>query len=37
LSAQIVEFEFMPEFINPNFDDIKNADSYLDFAYIELF
>ncbi|MGI6538520.1 MAG: AraC family transcriptional regulator [Caldicoprobacterales bacterium] len=37
LSAQIVEFEFMPEFINPNFDDIKNAESYLDFAYIEPF
>ncbi len=36
-SAQIIEFEFMPEFINQNFREIQNAESFLDFAYIEPF
>lgn len=36
-SAQIFEFEFLPEFINQNFEDIRNAESFLDFAYIEPF
>jgi AraC-like DNA-binding protein/mannose-6-phosphate isomerase-like protein (cupin superfamily) len=35
--AEIYEFEFMPEFINQNFKDFKNAESFLDFAYIEPF
>lgn len=35
--AQIIEFEFMPEFINQNFRQIQNAESFLDFAYIEPF
>lgn len=36
-SATIIEFEFMPEFINANFKQIENAASFLDFAYIEPF
>lgn len=36
-TAEIYEFEFMPEFINQNFKEIKNAESFLDFAYIEPF
>lgn len=36
-SATIIEFEFMPEFINANFKEIENAESFLDFAYIEPF
>ena len=36
-SAQIYEFEFLPQFINQNFDDIQNAGSFFDFAYIEPF
>ncbi|NLD88146.1 MAG: AraC family transcriptional regulator [Clostridiales bacterium] len=36
-TAEIVEFEFTPTFINQNFDDISKADSFLDFAYIEPF
>lgn len=35
--AEIYEFEFMPEFINQNFKEFKNAESFLDFAYIEPF
>ncbi len=35
--ATIIEFEFMPEFINANFKEIENAESFLDFAYIEPF
>jgi len=35
--AKIIEFEFMPEFINDNFKQIENAESFLDFAYIEPF
>ena len=34
---EIVEFEFVPEYINQNFDDLSNAVSFLDFAYIEPF
>ena len=36
-SAEIFEFEFMPSFINQDFKNIENADSFLDFAYIEPF
>lgn len=36
-SIQIFEFEFMPSFINENFENIENAESFLDFAYIEPF
>ena len=36
-SAQIYEFEFLPQFINQNMDKIENAESFLDFAYIEPF
>jgi len=35
--AEVVEFEFTPSFINQNFDDIKNAEAFLDFAYIAPF
>ena len=36
-SVEIYEFEFIPQFINQNFDTIHNAESFLDFAYIEPF
>ena len=36
-SAQIYEFEFLPQFINQGFEEIQNAESFLDFAYIEPF
>lgn len=36
-SAEIFEFEFMPRFINQNFENILNTESFLDFAYIEPF
>jgi AraC-like DNA-binding protein len=35
--AEIYEFEFIPEFINQNFTNIHNTESFLDFAYIEPF
>lgn len=35
--AEIYEFEFIPEFINQSFTNIQNAESFLDFAYIEPF
>jgi AraC-like DNA-binding protein/quercetin dioxygenase-like cupin family protein len=35
--AEIFEFEFMPSFINQGFKNIQNAESFLDFAYIEPF
>ena len=35
--GRIIEFEFMPEFINANLKQIENAESFLDFAYIEPF
>lgn len=35
--ADIIEFEFLPTFINSNFTDYENASSFLDFAYIEPF
>lgn len=34
---EIFEFEFIPEFINQDFDRIENAASFMDFAYIEPF
>jgi len=37
VDAEIIEFEFMPEFINNNFTTFENAESFLDFAYIEPF
>jgi len=36
-TGQIIEFEFMPEFINANFKQIEHTESFLDFAYIEPF
>lgn len=36
-SAEIYEFEFLPKFINQNFENIQNTESFLDFAYIEPF
>lgn len=33
----VYEFEFMPEFINQNFNSIENVKSFFDFAYIEPF
>lgn len=36
-TAQIVEFEFNPRFINEIFDDLKKGESFWDFAYIEPF
>lgn len=33
----IYEFEFEPGFINQSFNSIENAESFLDFAYIEPF
>jgi AraC-like DNA-binding protein/mannose-6-phosphate isomerase-like protein (cupin superfamily) len=33
----LYEFEFVPEFINQNFDDMDNTTAFLDFAYIEPF
>ncbi len=35
--AEVVEFEFTPSFINQNFENIKNAEAFLDFAYIAPF
>lgn len=34
---QIVEFEFVPVFINEGFEESKNLESFFDFAYIEPF
>lgn len=36
-TIEVYEFEFIPEFINQNFDCIENAVTFLDFAYIEPF
>lgn len=36
-SAVIFEFEFTPDFINQNFHDMKDAEVFLDFAYIKPF
>ena len=36
-SAEIFEFEFTPSFINQDFKNMQNAESFLDFAYIEPF
>lgn len=36
-TIQIVEFEFVPEFVNQNFGSIENVESFFDFAYIEPF
>lgn len=35
--VEIFEFEFLPEFINQNFNSLDNAEAFLDFAYIEPF
>lgn len=35
--GEIIEFEFMPEFINQNFQSLDNVKSFFDFAYIEPF
>jgi AraC-like DNA-binding protein/quercetin dioxygenase-like cupin family protein len=37
IAVQIFEFEFIPEFINQNFESIENIESFFDFAYIEPF
>lgn len=34
---EIYEFEFEPEFINQNFQEINQVESFFDFAYIEPF
>lgn len=34
---QIIEFEFEPAFINQNFTSMENAETFMDFAYIEPF
>lgn len=36
-SIQIFEFEFVPEFVNQNFQSIENVKAFFDFAYIEPF
>ncbi len=36
-TVQIFEFEFIPEFVNQNFESIENVESFFDFAYIEPF
>lgn len=36
-NGQIIEFEFMPEFINQNFQSLDTIGSFFDFAYIEPF
>lgn len=35
--CEVVEFEFMPEFINQNFSDFEDITSFIDFAYVEPF
>lgn len=35
--GQVIEFEFMPEFINQNFQNMEVIQSFFDFAYIEPF
>lgn len=34
---EMIEFEFEPTFINQNFNNIENIESFFDFAYIEPF
>ena len=36
-SAEIFEFEFEPKFINEQFNSFEQAESFMDFAYIEPF
>lgn len=36
-ALEIFEFEFVPEFINQNFESFENIESFMDFAYIEPF
>ncbi|HOJ12141.1 MAG TPA: AraC family transcriptional regulator [Clostridiales bacterium] len=36
-NIQIFEFEFVPEFVNQDFESIANIESFFDFAYIEPF
>lgn len=33
----VYEFEFVPEFVNQNFESIENVESFFDFAYLEPF
>lgn len=35
--VELIEFEFLPTFINESFEDFRNIESFLDFAYIEPF
>lgn len=35
--VEIVEFEFLPGFINPAFDSVTTSEAFWDFAYIEPF
>lgn len=35
--AEIIEFEFLPEFVNQNFGTIQDIKSFFDFAYLEPF
>ncbi len=35
--VEMFEFEFEPQFVNQNTNDIENTSSFLDFAYIEPF
>lgn len=35
--AEVIELEFLPEFINQNFESISNIRSFFDFAYLEPF
>lgn len=36
-AAEIIEFEFLPSFINPAFDRVTTSEAFWDFAYIEPF
>ena len=35
--AEVVEFEFLPSFVNPAFDNVTTSEAFWDFAYIEPF
>ena len=36
-AAEVIEFEFLPSFINPAFDRVTTSEAFWDFAYIEPF
>jgi len=36
-TVEIIEFEFLPSFINPAFDEVTTSEAFWDFAYIEPF